>query len=205
MRGVPVAEAAWPLFDLRLRLGDLLLRPLREADLPLLVALLPDDVDLDPALPPDRPTAVYQGYWRAQGRWSLDDWALSFLVHDQGQAVGVQVLEGADFRLLRTVDSASWLIPAARGRGIGTAMRTAVLDLAFGCLGAEVAVSAAWHDNAASLGVSRSLGYQPNGEHLHRRGDGVDVMVHLRRTRSGWPGAGVGVEGFEPCRELFGV
>ena len=198
-------SAAWPLFDLRLQYGGLLLRPLREADLPLVVALLPDDVDLDPALPPDRCLAVHQGYWRAQGRWSVQDWALSFLVHDGGRAMGVQVLEGADFPLLRTVDSASWLIPSARGRGVGTAMRTAMLDFAFGSLGAQAAVSSAWHDNAASLGVSRSLGYGPNGEHSHRRGEGVDVMVHLRRSRSGWSGAGVGVEGFEPCRGLFGL
>ena len=195
---------AWPLFDLTLRSGDLLLRPLRESDLSRLAALLPDDVDLDPALPLDRPTAVFQGYWRAQGRWSSDDWALTLLVHHRGQVVGVQVLEGADFAVLRTVDSASWLIPSARGHGIGKAMRVAVLDFAFGSLGAQAAVTAAWHDNAASLGVSRSLGYQPNGEHPHRRGERADVMVHLRLTRSDWSAAGVGVEGFEPCRAFFG-
>ncbi len=197
--------SAWPLFDLRLQLGDVLLRPVAEIDLPLLAAILPDDVELDPALPTDRSVAIYQGYWRAQSLWSAEDWALSFLVQRRDQVVGVQVLEGKDFRLLRTVDSASWLIPSARGRGIGKAMRAAVLDFAFNSLGAQAAVTAAWQDNKASLGVSRSLGYLPNGEHWHRRGDRADLMVHLRMTRSDWSGVEVAVEGFEACRELFGV
>ena len=38
----------WPLFDLRLRLGPVLLRPVTDADLAALAALLPDDVELDP-------------------------------------------------------------------------------------------------------------------------------------------------------------
>ena len=196
---------AWPLFDLRLRAGDLLLRPVAETDLPLLAALAPDDLEIDPSLPDDRTLAVFQGYWRAQGRWSVEDWALSFLVQYREQAVGVQVLEGSDFPLLRTVDSASWLVSSARGRGIGKAMRAAVLDFAFTSLRAQAAVTSAWHDNAASLGVSRSLGYLPNGEHRRRRGDRADVMASLRLSRSHWPGSGTVVENFEECRHLFGV
>jgi RimJ/RimL family protein N-acetyltransferase len=88
-------------------------------------------------------------------------------------------------------------------------MRRAVLGLAFGPLEAEAAITSAWHDNHASLGVSRALGYQPNGEELHRRDDGVDVMVHLRLTRAQWETAGGGddltIVGFEPCRPFFGV
>ncbi|HVE62867.1 MAG TPA: GNAT family protein [Mycobacteriales bacterium] len=197
--------AVWPLFDLRLRLGDVLLRPVAEVDLPLLASILPDDVDLDPSLPSDRSTAIHQGYWRAQSLWSAEDWVLSFLVQQGDRAVGVQILEGKDFGLLRTVDSASWLISAARGRGIGKAMRAAVLDFSFKHLEAQAAVTAAWHDNHASLGVSRSLGYLPNGEHWQRRGDRADLMVHLRLTRSDWSDVDVAVEGFDSCRELFGV
>ena len=90
-------------------------------------------------------------------------------------------------------------------------MRRAALALAFGPLGAEAAVTSAWPDNGASLGVSRALGYLPNGEHLHASGDGVDTMVHLGLTRVDWlAGAGadvtdVRIEGFEPCLPLFGL
>ena len=38
-------------------------------------------------------------------------------------------------------------------------MRLAALTLGFDGLGAEIATTGLWHDNAASLGVTQSLGY----------------------------------------------
>ncbi len=84
-----------------------------------------------------------------------------------------------------------------------------MLAFAFGPLNAAVAVTSAWRDNEASLGVSRSLGYQPNGELRHRRGDGADVMVHMRLRREDWLardlGEDVSIDGFDACRHLFGL
>ena len=118
-----------------------------------------------------------------------------------GELIGLQELEGNDFPTLRTVDTSSWLVPEVRGTGIGKAMRRAVLSLAFDHLGARAAITSAWHDNHASLGVSRSLGYRPNGESFLARGDGVDTLVHLRMTADDWAasggGAGITVEGVE--------
>jgi RimJ/RimL family protein N-acetyltransferase len=130
-------------------------------------------------------------------------------VRRDGELLGLQELEGNDFVLLRTVDTSSWLVQSARGSGVGKAMRRAVLALAFGPLEARAAVTSAWHDNHGSLGVSRSIGYRPNGESLMARDGGVDTLVHLRMTREQWDatGAAVGVEidGFEPCRPYFGL
>ena len=207
----------WPLFGLRLRGGGLVLRPVTEADLDELADRLPVDVELDPRLPSypgltpgaGRRAALCQSYWRALGGWTVESWSLQFLVLLDGELIGTQSLEGEDFLRLRTVDSASYLQPAARGRGLGVAMRRAVLALAFGHLGAEAAVTSAWHDNAASLGVSRSLGYEPNGVSLHSRGDGADLMVHLRLTRQRWVevngSPSVSVEGLDAGRALFGL
>jgi RimJ/RimL family protein N-acetyltransferase len=208
---------SWPLLDLRLSVGELTLRPLTEADLDTLVAVMPDDVELNPAstvypgAPPSsmRGTIVHQDYWRAMGTWSPDAWRLNFGVWQGGQLIGAQELEGHDFVRLRTVDTASFLRPASRGLGLGKTMRRAVLALAFGPMEAQVAVTSAWHDNVASLGVSRSLGYVDNGIEVHRRDDGVDDMVHLRLTRGAWlasdDAAAVTIEAFEPCRPYFAL
>ena len=174
----------WPLFDLRLSVADLELRPMTEADLIPLAQLLPDDVEFDPDATrypgldeaTGRRVIGFQHYWNCFGSWQPQRWRLNFCVRAGGLLVGVQELEATDFVMLRTVDSASHLVPAARGRGIGRQMRRAVLALAFGPLRAQAAISSAWHDNHASLGVSRALGYLPNGESLHRRGDGADTM-----------------------------
>lgn len=107
------------------------------------------------------------------------------------------------------MDSASFLVREARGQGIGKLMRRAVLTLAFGPLGAQYAISSAWPDNAASLGVSRSLGYAPNGLQRLWRDDSSDDLVHLRLSHEAWVASrlfeGVRIEGFDPCRPYFGL
>jgi RimJ/RimL family protein N-acetyltransferase len=86
-------------------------------------------------------------------------------------------------------------------------MRRAVLALAFDHLGALAAITSAWHDNHASLGVSRALGYRENGESFLARGDAPDTLVHLRMTRADWLAAGgapdVHVEGLAGALPLF--
>lgn len=205
----------WPLTDLRITTPDLVLRPMTEEDVRGLADRLPDDLELDPALPVypglPRATALFQSYWRALAAWRPGSWHVPFLVCGRpgGEPLGEQHLEGHDFDRSRTVDSFSYLFPAARGHGYGKQMRRAVLTFAFDQLGALAAVTEAWQDNAASLGVSRAVGYQPNGERFHPRGEGLDVMVALRLTRDRWLASGhaddITVSGFEACRPLFGL
>lgn len=161
----------WPLLGLRLHCGNVRLRPVQERDLPRLAAMQPSDYEHDPSseafLGEDpvqhRRRLVYQGYWRSFGTWSPSSWCLDFAVEHEGTLVGVQSLEADDFLALRTVDSGSWLVQSARGHGVGIAMRTAVLSLAFDHLHALAAVTSARTDNGASLGVSRRVGYRDNG------------------------------------------
>lgn len=206
----------WPVRGIALRNGAVELRPLSEADLPGLVDRLPDDLEMDPSLPRyaaldasrSRAVALVQGYWRAMGSWSPADWALPFVVHVDDEAVGVQVLEGpADYGVDRVVDSSSWLLTDRRGQGLGTLMRAAVLELAFTHLGAVAAVTSAYVDNAASLGVSRRLDYVDTHtsvlDHNGRR------LQHLRLEREAWHASGRGravtVAGAEPALPWFGL
>ncbi|HEY3733551.1 MAG TPA: GNAT family protein [Streptosporangiaceae bacterium] len=206
----------WPLFDLRLAVAGLTLRPMTEADLAPLADLLPDDVEQDPAAAWEagdqrvsRGTVSHQSYWKAYGTWRPLAWRLNFVVRAADRILGVQELEGEDFLTLRTVETSSFLVPEARGRGYGQQMRSAVLALAFGPLEAQAAITSAWHDNHASLGVSRALGYRPNGESLHAHGGRVDVMQFMRLLRADWLAGGLGdqvlIDGFEACRPLFGL
>lgn len=205
----------WPLFDLRLRCGPVSLRPVTDADLPRLSELLPGDLDLDPraerfaALEDrrDRQRLFAQGIWRSRGTWSPASWCLDLAVESDGELIGAQALEGDDFLRLRTVDSFSWLTHSSRGRGLGVAMRTAALGLAFDHLGAVAAVSSAVLDNGASLGVSRRLRYVDNGVSLTDSPAGVVELQHLRLSRDAWQSVGhaVDVTGLEPCLPWFGL
>ena len=205
----------WPLFDLRLRVGDLELRPMTEADQVEVADTLPPDLELDPhaiefpLVSPyvSRGLVGMQRYWRSLGTWSAEAWLLGFCVRRDGRLLGVQELEATDFSTLRTVDSASYLAEEFRGQGVGRLMRRAVLALAFGPLGAEVAITSAWHDNHASLAVSRALGYRDNGESSQNRPSlGIDRMLHLRLPRADWRDDGsVTIENIEPCLPYFGI
>lgn len=207
------------MLGIRLTTADLLLRPAVGRDVLALGAIVPDDLELDPASArydvtegANRCAAIAQGIWRAWGTWTAESWNLPFTVVHDGVVVGSQNLEGERFGVVRTVDTASWLVSSARGRGFGRQMRTAVLTLAFDHLGAEAAITSAWQDNHSSLGVSRRLGYRDNGLELHpryERGETArDEMLHLRITRREWaareqpPATVVGVEG---CLPYFGV
>ena len=205
----------WPFFALRLTFGEVVLRGVTDADLPRLAELYPDDCEQDPSaerftgLDPvrDRARRFVQGFWRNRGTWSPASWCLDLVVEVDGELVGLQSLEGDDFPLLRTTDSGSWLATHARGRGTATTMRTAALGLAFGPLGAVAAISSARTDNAASLAVSRRLGYADNGVSLTDTPTGVTRLQHLRLTRERWlaDGHDVRISGADPCLPWFGL
>jgi RimJ/RimL family protein N-acetyltransferase len=215
----PVVGDGWPVFGLRIVTPDLLLRPMTEADLAEVADKLPDDVTLDPSLRrfptlstgAARRTAVHQGYWRSLGTWTTDEWQLPLVVLLAGELIGVQTLEGTRFQATRTVDSASHLSAAVRGRGLGRQMRRGILTFAFDQLGAERAITSAWHHNRASLGVSRRLGYRVIGqtEEPSDSRPGTDTMVHLELRRGAWQTGqhadGIEVHGFDGCAPYFGV
>jgi len=87
-------------------------------------------------------------------------------------------------------------------------MRAAVLHLAFAGLGAVRAESGAWHDNAASLAVSRRLGYEESGDDRRLRGGAPDREVRLVLRRDRWEQHrrdDIELIGLEPCLPFFGA
>lgn len=205
----------WPFDELRISCGEVLLRGVTDADLDQLLAVLPDDLEMDPSAErfaglddaTNRRRILTAEIWKHRGTWSPSSWCLDLAVELDGRAVGLQALEGDEFPLLRTVDSFSWLATAVRGRGLATAMRAGVLALAFEHLGAIAAVSSARTDNAASLAVSRRLGYADNGLSRTNTPTGVSELQHVRLTREEWLAGQhtATVAGVEACLPWFGL
>lgn len=188
----------WPLFDLRVETPRLVLKYADDDDLETLAAFRSDLV-LQPGQEPfdgdssfysdDPETAARKamtGEWGARAKTSPEWWHLSFAVLVEDEVVGQQNITGADFKNLRTVNSFSFLARTYQGRGIGKEMRSAILHLAFAGFGAVRAESDAFHDNLASIGVSRSLGYSDNGTMLAPRPSGAAEMLRFLITRERW-------------------
>jgi RimJ/RimL family protein N-acetyltransferase len=139
--------------------------------------------------------------------WAPEEWRLNLLAFHDGAPVGAQALRATGFSVDRTVDTGSWLGSASQGRGLGTEMRAAVLELAFGHLGAREAQSG-WLEGGAgqSAGVSARLGYREVGTHLERP-RGKPVVHHdLLLACSDWTcPISVEVEGVDACLALFGA
>ncbi|MEU4214001.1 GNAT family protein [Actinoplanes sp. NPDC026623] len=208
----------WPLFGLRLRTPRLELRVPGPDDLQRLAAVAAAGVhapDRQPFVVPwtdvtplERARNTLQWHWNTWARWSPREWSLNFVTVADGQVIGTQALDAKDFAVLRQVGTGSWLGREHQGKGYGTEMRAAVLDLAFTGLGAGWATSEAFADNDASYGVSRRLGYVDDGTARHLvRGEAV-VGRRLRLDREGWAAArtvDVRIEGLEPCLPMFGL
>lgn len=211
-------EELWPLFGLEIATPRLVLRPLRDVDLPGLTqaaldgvhdpARTPFSVPWTDAAPEDLPRNLAAYQWSLRNRVAPDRWTVAFGVHVDGRIVGSQDLSAHDFAQRRTVDTGSWLTRSVHGQGIGTEMRAALLMFAFDVLGAEWAESGAASWNEASLAVSRKLGYKPNGvtRVLPRPGEPVDEQrVRLERTGFVRPDWAIAVRGAGPALAQLGL
>ena len=211
-------EAAWPIFGLRIRSENLVLRLPRDEEIPALIDLArggihpPDEMPFGIAwsvLPsPEFERGSVQHHWLMRATWTPDDWTLNLMVESDGLPIGAQTLDGKGFPLFRTVGTGSWLSRDWQGRGLGKEMRQAVLAFAFDGLGARVAESEAFLDNVASSGVSRSIGYEDNGRGALAPQGLARETQRFRMTVDGWrarPRPPVEIEGLEACREMFGA
>jgi RimJ/RimL family protein N-acetyltransferase len=208
----------WPLRGLVLRTPRLELRlpdPARLDELAGLAAAGVHDPAVQPfaaewtdAPPEQRARNVLQYHWTTLGQWRPDDWELGLVAIAGGRVIGTQSVSARQFAGLREVGTGSWVGRAHHGRGYGTEMRAAVLELAFAGLGAEYATSEAFADNHASYAVSRKFGYADDGiaRHVIR---GVPIVGRrLRLDRDTWKSTRpvpVEIDGLAPCLPMFGV
>jgi RimJ/RimL family protein N-acetyltransferase len=210
--------AAWPLFALRIRTKRLVLRLPTDSDLEALIAVarrgihppgeMPFGIAWSTVASPAFERGFLQHHWGLRANWTPASWQLNLMIELDGQPIGSQSIHAERFAVMRMVDTGSWLGQEFQGRGHGREMREAVLAFAFDALGATVATTEAFLDNAASAGVSRSLGYEENGRgSLAPQGKARETQ-RFRMTVERWRSQGrppIAVEGLEACLALFGA
>ena len=212
-------DQLWPLFRLRVAIRDLELRVPGDDDLAELADLTRQPIhepELMPFFEPwtDQPEegrvrGALQWHWRTRAEWDPDHWRLELVAVRDGVIVGTQGLHADHFAVRGEVETGSWVGRRYQGQGVGTAMRQAVLHLAFAGLGARSARSSAFIDNGASRRVSTRLGYAEDGTEVRVRRGRPATLVRYLMTRqawlqysAGWPE--VRIEGLEECQPEFG-
>lgn len=212
-----MTDLLWPLSALRVRTPLIELRYPSDDDLLELAEVAGRGVHAPDFMPfivswstlpsPKRERSVLQWHWRQRAEWTPQAWNLALVVVRDGHVVGSQGFGARHFARLRTVSSGSWLGLDHQGRGTGKEMRSAMLHLAFDGLGARVAYSGAWDDNAPSIAVSRSVGYVENGDRIEARGDdqvGREILFKIERER--WDERrrdDITIEGLEGALDMF--
>jgi RimJ/RimL family protein N-acetyltransferase len=208
---------AWPLRNLVLRTQRLELRPDDDAGLLDLVEVARAGVHPPEYMPfgvpwtdvPDAELGIntLRYYWSERAALRPDNWHLHFLIRLDGKVIGEQGVMARDFAVTREVTTGSWLGRRYQGHGYGTEMRAAVLGFAFDHLGAVQARTSAYVDNAASLRVSRSLGYVDDGTlRDSRRGEpAVQLRMLLTADRFATfrPHWKLDVSGVDECLPLL--
>jgi RimJ/RimL family protein N-acetyltransferase len=209
----------WPVFGLVIKTPRLLLRLPREIELCELAGaarVIAAPGELQSYLPwiygpsPVMERQFLQRHWRALAHWAPESWHLPLAIYLGGRPIGIQDLWGNDFARVRSVGTASWVTRGEQGDGYGTEARAAVLELAFGQLGAHEACTEHLAGNHASDRVSRKLGYTDNGQHLvYRDNIGRTTQYRLRIDRQSWEQKrdeiACSVTGIGPCLAMFGA
>jgi RimJ/RimL family protein N-acetyltransferase len=185
-------SSLWPLYDLHLTTPRLELRPVQDQDLPAAVEAALAGIHPPGKSPFSTPWTeaprdeiganMARWHWKCRSEFTPEAWSLLFGIWHEGRFVGCQDVGARNFAALKTVTTGSWLTQSVQGRGLGAEMRAAVVLWAFDWLGADVAESEAAAWNSASLGVSRSLGYELNGITRKAWGTKVETVQHVRLT-----------------------
>lgn len=208
----------WPLFDLRVRGPRVELRLPRDDEIGGLIEVARagiHDPNFMPFLNPwtEAPTPELERnflrwQWRHRAEWTPESWNLVLGVFTEGRPIGSQDMGAKQFPVRRTVTSGSWLGKDHQGKGLGKEMRQAMLHLAFEGLGAVAAESEAWVENSASMGVSTSVGYDPNGADIRVvKGKAVD-SIRFRITEEKWrqqTKPSFEISGLDACLDMFGL
>jgi RimJ/RimL family protein N-acetyltransferase len=210
----------WPFAGLRVTSGDVELRYLDDDLLLRLARLAAEGVHAEDAMPFTVPwtrgtpvevaRSVLTYQWGARaGALSRDRLRFELGVVRAGEPVGIQGFFGTEVAVTRSVETGSWLGRRHQGRGTGTLMRRMVLHLLFEGLGMVEATTTAFADNGPSNGVTRRLGYEPNGvDVVAREGKPVEI-ARYRLTREAWAAQpdrpDVALHGVAPVRRLLGL
>ncbi len=209
----------WPLFDLRVVTPRIELRSLDDelgTELALLAtkgvhdpAYMPFSIEWTDAPSPQLERNALQYYWKIRAELSPTDWVIAFAVIVDGAVVGTTSLGAHEFPTMRQFETGSWLGREHQGKGIGKEMRLATLQLGFEGFGAQWATTGAWEDNAASLAVTRGLGYAVAGKRRALSRGAVRVLEGYEMRRDHFLGRlrrdDIALHGVEPCLPLLGL
>ena len=125
-------------------------------------------------------------YWRNRAETTVEHWVLNLAAVVDGVAMGECSIRAGRPPTRRTVDTGSWVDATPQGQGVGKEMRQAALHLIFAGFDADRTTTSAFHDNTASLRVTRSLPYTQTGISRQQRRDRTETTIEFAMSAEQW-------------------
>ena len=159
----------WPPFGLEITAShageEISLRVMRDEDIAVLNDATPTDI-FGSDIPEhafgwlfDAANSPAQFRWSHRVQMSPAHWSLDLVVIKDGGVIGSVDMRANDFTTTKSIETGSWIYHCFQGRGIGTLVRHAIVELGFNHFGAERLTTAWARSNKASAAVSAKLGY----------------------------------------------
>ena len=159
----------WPPFGLEITAShageEISLRVMRDEDIAVLSDATPTDI-FGSDIPEhafgwlfDAANSPAQFRWSHRVQMSPAHWSLDLVVIKDGGVIGSVDMRANDFTTTKSIETGSWIYHCFQGRGIGTLVRHAIVELGFNHFGAERLTTAWARSNKASAAVSAKLGY----------------------------------------------
>ena len=176
--------------------------------------LFPDGEDItisgwyDPKNPAANAFSVMEHLFRSWKTLGQSPLRLPMVVMENNVVVGTQSFGDTTnaFKITRELGTGSYLIPDARGKGVGTKARHCALALGFNILGASEMVTSALATNIASNRVSEKCGYLPDGKQIISDRGQRKVLNRYRLTREQYRASKhpiIRVRGYEQLAQMF--
>lgn len=164
------------------------------------------------ASPVERARWVLQQQWKHRGNVTEGVLNFQLAVLYKDEPVGLQIARSVDWQTTRVAETGAWLGHKYQRQGWGTQMRALICELLFNGFDALEVHSASFVDNHGAIGVSRKLGFSPNGTvWADRAGERVEVE-RFRLPKEKWAQrrleafpAPVRMEGVEKVREMWAL
>jgi RimJ/RimL family protein N-acetyltransferase len=214
-----MVTAIWPLFGLTVSTPRVTLRYVTDELAGQLADLaargihdpgtMPFSVPWTDVAPPELQRNTFRYFWRCRAETTSQRWNINLAVlTTSGTPVGVCTIDAENFPTSRAATTGSWIGREYQGCGLGKEMRHAALHLIFTGFGADTALTRAWHDNTASLRVTRSLPYLEQAPVQEQRRSRLDTMLTFAMSRERWETVernDIAVDGVRGARELLGL
>jgi RimJ/RimL family protein N-acetyltransferase len=151
---------------------------------------------------PEYQLSMLQHSWLWKAEWDINDWLMEFGVFCENKLVGLVSIGAVNFPENKRLITGLWLLPEARGKGLGLLTKQILLHFGFQYLQASSFVAEIHKSNSKSLKINQDLNYSETDPWQDCQSK--EDRIYLELFKSNWKkDVEVTVIGFDQSKRFF--